>query len=200
MAARYLCWGTFTLTAPWRLPKACWLLDRRELYQCRQIGREGRGGHHFIGFNTHTHATVEQSVGIAPDIWHAANKEDKQRGMRESVRAGRMLECSEWQTTGRWEEASVMECEVEDLRRRWGRPSACQLCTATSHHWLFLFIFYRLVGEVRLAHCHKLNQPSTAVVDMWVWWKHTEPNTHTHTCVGCNLCFRDLTGCRCRSD
>lgn len=115
-------------------------------------------------FYTHVHATVDQSVGIAPDTWHVANKADNHGRIRERVResrrrrAGRSgrewtVECSEWQTTGWWEEAGVMECEVEDLGRQRERPSACQNGTA-SHLSLFLSIFHCRIESFNQTHIH----------------------------------------------
>lgn len=136
MAAKYLCWGDFTLTDPWRLLRACCLLNKQELYQCRQPQKQrewywSEQGTSLCWFYTHAHATTDQSAEIAPDTWHAANKADKHRGMRGSARRKRPAKRegvdvrAQWMTS--WcEEAGVMGCEVEDLGRQQERPSACQ--------------------------------------------------------------------------
>ena len=76
MAAKYLCWGDFTLTAPWRPLRACWPLSRQAGALTVQIATRTEGGKWEKGrqhgtslywFYTHAHATVDLSVGIAPD-------------------------------------------------------------------------------------------------------------------------------------
>lgn len=56
------------------------------------VMRERAGGRSLCWFYAHAHATTDQSAEIAPDTRHAADKADKNRGMRgvcEAAEAGR---------------------------------------------------------------------------------------------------------------
>lgn len=131
MAAKYLCWGYFTLTAPWRLRRSRWPLKKQTLpkqtdSRTTERGREP-GVHHFTGFTpTHMPQRITQ-LGLHLTLDMQPTKRTSAAGWE---RLGRVSGCynvgNEWQTTGWVKEAGVMDCEGEDLMRRSQGPSACQ--------------------------------------------------------------------------
>lgn len=157
MAAKYLCWGDFTLTDPWRLLRACWPLNKQELYQCRQPQKQrewcwSEQGTSLCWFYTHAHATTDQSAEIAPDTWHAANKADKHRGMRGSARRKRP-------ESGCWSSVNDKLMGRGGCNGVWsGRPreTARETICLSAQHWLSPLTppFYRLSQSVIQTHRH----------------------------------------------